>query len=572
MTINVSKTEKIIIVGLLIATVFASIGKILIGYDSDEGYVLAMGARMIQGDRLFDNMWELAQTNMIPAIIPIAIFKRVTGSFAGVAIFLRVLSTIFQFGIAYCMYCVLRRKYRFAAYAAIFAANILPRATQNFEYGYQSLIWMILFASITYYLYENDLNNCKKRFLIIVAAISYSISIMVYPTMLVSVLFILVFIVRDICEKKEDCRDYYLFIAICIITAASFFTYLFSYLTPNAFLQNLRLILQDNSHQNNGKLAMLFGWNENLEKYEQAIAIIAASVLGSFFSLWIFKKKVYIVVFVMAVSSIALMILNVTGIRPTGPFGFQIRYVLVAFSGASAVYKTKDTFLKRLWLLGGGVFTGALLGSNRGMPENAAFLYLSLISVILAVGKLIAEFEKKEKILGQVAVVLLVMSVIFIKGFTVRIEGTGPANIMENRCRIQGGPLQGIWVYSSYEDKYDSIRSELEKNIEDKEQVLYIGKDPIVNLILDDEHFVSTNVTSTPSFDEQWVSYFKMKEEKTPDLIVIDKEFEDLWGTFYETYPLGRYFQTIFPERILIEENQYIKIYRVTPKYVMQDD
>ena len=44
---------------LLAGTVLAAFLKIYIGMDNDESYIVTMGVRLLNGDRIFKEMWEL---------------------------------------------------------------------------------------------------------------------------------------------------------------------------------------------------------------------------------------------------------------------------------------------------------------------------------------------------------------------------------------------------------------------------------------------------------------------------------------------------------------------------------
>ena len=50
---------------LVLLSVFAGVTKIFTGFDIDEAYALAIPYRVLQGDRLFADMWEVHQTSFI---------------------------------------------------------------------------------------------------------------------------------------------------------------------------------------------------------------------------------------------------------------------------------------------------------------------------------------------------------------------------------------------------------------------------------------------------------------------------------------------------------------------------
>ena len=53
---------------LILLSVVAAVNQLLIGFDIDEGYAVSMPFRLLQGDHLFADMWEVHQTSaLLPA-------------------------------------------------------------------------------------------------------------------------------------------------------------------------------------------------------------------------------------------------------------------------------------------------------------------------------------------------------------------------------------------------------------------------------------------------------------------------------------------------------------------------
>ena len=137
---------------LLLAAFFTAICKIYIGMDHDESYIVVMGIRLLNGDRMFDTMWDLHMTSAWPAWLGTELFYRVTGSVDGLVVFLRILSVILQFAVAYIVYRILKKYFaqESAFLAAIVTAAFLPRATQNLEYGLLEMLFVILTSVLIY--------------------------------------------------------------------------------------------------------------------------------------------------------------------------------------------------------------------------------------------------------------------------------------------------------------------------------------------------------------------------------------------------------------------------------------
>ncbi|MBO6015435.1 MAG: hypothetical protein J6P60_02465, partial [Lachnospiraceae bacterium] len=107
-----SKTRKTeIIIGslLLIASILAAVAKILVGFDIDEGYALALPYRFLMGDRLFTQMWEVHQTSALFASVILYPFIRITGTTTCLVLYVRIVCTLLHLLVSACVYLTLKR-------------------------------------------------------------------------------------------------------------------------------------------------------------------------------------------------------------------------------------------------------------------------------------------------------------------------------------------------------------------------------------------------------------------------------------------------------------------------------
>lgn len=114
---------------LILLSVVAAVNQLLIGFDIDEGYAVSMPFRLLQGDHLFADMWEVHQTS---ALLPAAflwLFYQATGSTAYMVLYLRIVATLLHLGMTVLIYRK-TRKYLTADWSLLFALlylNLLPK-------------------------------------------------------------------------------------------------------------------------------------------------------------------------------------------------------------------------------------------------------------------------------------------------------------------------------------------------------------------------------------------------------------------------------------------------------------
>ena len=583
---------------LLAGTVLAAFLKIYIGMDNDESYIVTMGVRLLNGDRIFKEMWELHMTSAWPAGICAWIWVRLTGSFDGIVIFMRWVSTIAQCGTAIFVYAVIKKYFRqeTAFAAGIFVANFLPRATQNMEYGQLEMIFVLISVCLVFDVLmklrewqkkETQKGAMKYRIAAewCLSAVCYAVAVLAYPTILVSAPFLCYAIWRSLPEKKAAYSV--LFWGSCAVCAGFFLAFLFSYLTVPEFLDNLGGILSDGTHSDTMKMQ---SYGKQIMSVCGRIAMILAGAVA-LCTLYLItesvkkrknqpsgekikKQKNWLVsaeilgYASMASMALILMGLNLTGLRPSGAIGFQARYLLVTvlaavmmWSGtqrqrlsAGADRKTAEEDCGKrvqpanqrqlIWnifyLTGIGIYIGVMIGSNMGIEENASFLYLCVLVAIVLFMEQIPNLKKEEDACGKTAwkfaslcMGIFLVGVIFTKGYFVRITGTGPANITEERVVLEEGALKGIRVDQAYKEEYLEKRAEVSGETGEEDNALILCDNAIYNLSSRGT-FTSATCISTPVYNEEWVQYYRKEEHGMPTVLFLDRRKFTSLDTFRE--------------------------------------
>lgn len=555
-------------IALLILTLLAAAVKIFIGFDRDEAYIVVMGVRLLEGDRLFDTMWELHMTSAWPAFLGLYLFQAVTGSLEGAVIFLRIASTAIQFAAAWLAYRILRRyeSRNTAVLAGVFVANFLPRATQNLEYGLLEMLF-VLTAMLLIYDEWMKMGQGEKVCLwkIVGAGISYSLGVLAYPTILIS--FPVILTAMFLLQKKETrrLRLPLLFCAVCAVCAVIFLGYLLSYLTIPELLSNLQGILADGTHTDTVKTATYFV--QLLELCKRTVLIALGALLCTLcFYKW--EKRRELFWYCLLLSGAVIFIgFNVTGIRPSGVIGLQVRYLIAAILAVVFAVKMREKMITGLFLIPGiFVYAGAMIGSNMGFEENASFLYLTVLAAIVLMGRYARNASDASDTgndrktfcrIGTLCIAAFLCSIIFGKGCLVRITGTAPANIAQERVRIQGGILKGVYVYPEEADRYAEKEREIKAYSDTGDVVLYLGADAICNTFAEGA-FTSATCISTPAYNEEWVLYYENESHPGPTVVFLDRDLMESFADFQRT-EFGRYFAERYgiTEEDVIEEDAF---------------
>lgn len=566
---------------LLLAAFFTAICKIYIGMDHDESYIVVMGIRLLNGDRMFDTMWDLHMTSAWSAWLGTELFYRVTGSLDGLVVFLRILSVILQFAVAYIVYRILKKYFaqESAFLAAIVTAAFLPRATQNLEYGLLEMLFVILTSVLIYDVIRqaND-GGTVSWWKIVISAILFSVAVLAYPTIILAFPVYLVAACLLLNRKNAKWQVTLVFAGGCAICAGIFLVYILSYLSVPELLANIQGILSDGTHAEEGRMYS-YG-TQIISLLKRSVLFIAVSVAGYLCTKKWFPQKENILFYLLAVPTAVLVVSNVTGIRPSGAIGLQVRYLLAVVSGGIVYFaqKKKDRLLFWLFMVPGiAVYLGVMLGSNMGIEENASFLYLDLLAVVLLFSEYIidkktdsstgiscegAKYEVKwNQRVQQICLMIFVAGILFTRGYFVRITGTGPANITEHRVQMTDGALAGVYVYPEEAENYHEKEREIQSYSDSEDVILYLGGEALCNTFTEGK-FTSATCISTPVFNEEWVAYYENEKHPQPTVVFVDKEnvknLEDFLQTTFGRFLVEEY--GINPQNVVEEDKFYIAI------------
>jgi hypothetical protein len=564
---NIRHKGNLILILLAILTVISAVIKVQMEIDNDEMYVVTMGIRLLNGDRIFADMWELHMTSAWPAYLGLLLLRTVTGSLDGAVIFLRILSVIAQFAVSIAAYIILKRwnDRTPAALAALTIANFLPRASQNLEYGLLEMLFIVIAVVLLYDVVKRNGQSYKDRRTgdvtingnstrvgdyaeIIIAGVFYALGVLAYPTVILSFPVILV----GLYLLLRRLRLPVIFAVTCAVCALIFIIYVLSYMTPQEFAAAVNGMLMDGAHTGEYRLEANASQLITVAKRSTLIIIAAAVIYAVYITAknTVIKRRVNkeacdkmspvsgIISATLLSGALIMIVPNITGLRPSSPIGLQVRYIIVALAASYFVIKKKDSELLWLFLLPGlAIYAGVMAGSNMGFEENAAYLYLAAVALVLA-------YTSHNKAWFTACTSIFILSLIFCRGYLVRITNTEPANITETRIRIEGGALAGIMVYPEEAESLSAKEENIREYTDESDVMLYLGDQALCNTFTDGR-FTSATCISTPVFNEEWVDYYEDESHEQPTVIFVDRDNQDTWeeftGTAFGEYLADRY-------------------------------
>lgn len=548
-----SKVFDITIGILVLLSAIAAVVKIIVGFEMDEGFIIALGMRILNGEHWFKDMWEIYQTSSIFITPFLYVYRSIVGSLDGIVIFLRIVSTLIHILIACFVYKALVKHgedKKISFLMALVWFNLMPRSTQNIEYG----ILMDWFVTLSMFVL---LNACKKMDYYI-AGLWLALAVLAYPTVVI-IYPVMIFGIYKLSGKISYCINFTLG---CFTLAVITLIYVFVFISPADLIKTLPYIFMDASHS--GGTERLVKLLKELAKISVraglALAVAGIMTLGMKKVLKI-KTDVKEMILTNWITAFVLIIIaaEILG-RKSGVVGLQTRYIVVYFLGAyfyiNSASKRDRKILIYTWIPALFILMGVLCGSNLGIETNSSYLIPGLIASM----SMLLHGSNDKKLMMSAIVMFAFCSILY-RGYFVRNAGTSPCNVLEARVKVSDGIARGIWLKPEEKRKYDLEYQFMRDITDDTDRVLCLTSDPQMNL-MGNGSFTSVTSHGTVVYDEQWKSYYTKFDRILPTKVIIDKSYVTDTASFLENNIFGKWINSNY--KIEEETNDFIKLVPLT--------
>ena len=573
--------RKAVVSILIVLSVIAGATKIFTGFDIDEAYALAIPYRVLQGDRLFADMWEVHQTSFLLSFLFMKLFYFLTGEMTGVVLYMRIMATLLHLCISILVYGSVKKffgiKREYALLLGLAYYNFLPKWMINLDFSMEQLWFFTLFVICLFCagIFDGMKQNGGKRILwMAVSGLMLALDVLAYPGMVVLypvTIFMLLFK-----RKSGKWADVLSLTAGGFVAAVLFFVYIFSYMSPVELLEAVTKVFMDGSHQYDFATKLGLYASQWLEVLVQSAILLVPTLVFALVFHYLYKRLsweekwgclsfglLFCVCFEILVSGL----ITFAGVFVTwGPFRLQVRYIIqfvMAFclwksiychkkngkidgdvSGegktetVAGVFNREENAVLWLLLLSLATFAGILLASNVGPVSSSSYLVIGNLAFAALTLKGVEKRGRGMKTLAYAGAVLFILSLTMCKGYYMRNTEYVPGDISEPLSKVQEGPMAGIYVpqrdFARYTGDYETIQS----HTEDKDRVLFMGTEGLCNLYAHGKIVIPTTI-STPAFNEQWVEYFTLYPDKQPTVIFLAKNTVDDRDKFFVKNEFG---------------------------------
>lgn len=542
---------------LLFLVIVTTLKILFVGYDIDEQYAISMSYRLLKGDFPMRDMWEPHQTSGFLAAFLMLPYLALTGSTAGIVLYLRICGLFIHSLIAVLFYRQLNRI--LPVYAAIESKSCK---------SYSFLIACIYFFSLPKLMFLPEFSNMQLWFLMLIilclshyytlgrsdgkASLIYlagagfflALEVLSYPSTLilfpVCIYYILHYRSAQVNPGEPGSvfpagtsllKELAAFILPCAAGAFAFMGYLLTELSLQELISLLPIIASDGSHTssladklsvNGSSLLEILCFFAFYGIISLALSVLlrrkAASGNIAFSSLW---------GGLLLITTLAGQVLIwIFGNRyPNYPLVQYFFLPALVIFGVLCKIESSGRFYPFYIVIPLAAFAGIVLFTNHPLLVSAPFLG------ICAAGSFLCVLLRMDRHLPALRTVLLLWTAVLLFGNCYMIRTTGGLHytLFHPLSLMREGPAAGIIADTETVRKYNHTLALLKASVPEHANVFYAGTSSGLYLMQDME-FCTPSTISSPTFDEKVDTYFTMHTDKSPDYIICDAELADLNG------------------------------------------
>lgn len=605
------KINKLVWIGIwLFALALSLLGawkSIYISADIDESYTVTMACRLLKGDRLFWDMWELHQTSAVLYVPFVWLFQKVTGSVIGMLVFLRMTGVCIQGLLALFLYRTCRHymPFRWAGLLAILFFNFTPKHIQSPEYALMCC-WGLVLTMMSLLQFSKKQGSRHSFLYLFAAAIGLCVTVLSYPAavfLIFPFLAVIAYLTKAGCnrdgkqkrfgsERVQAWKNMGIFTVVCAAFGILFMAYVLSGATLEGLLKTLPYVFMDESHEQVMSEHILSHIRYLWDMLKITLPAVLLCHIGRvLFRKW--KKKEHclfasgLLVFQAAYALVQFHTIQNVNFLIFFPVILQTLVIGIYFYLSYEKTEQEKALFYTMIVPNLFLVAAVLLSSNLTANYSMSFFFPAVLAGLYMIvrafwenGSAQGADRKKKKLeepkrpeqaeetknrafslaMGRIVIVLFILvftgMVFTSRIFLVRYTATQRLNIFEPNYEAWHGVLSGIRLGDTDYRQYEWKTASLHEHVTKEDVFLYVGADMF--LYGETEAEIGTgNTISTPAFGEQLLAYYERFPERIPTVIFLDCEYTMDYRIWLEKEPFGSFIRENYGEP-LVEGPLYI--------------
>lgn len=524
-----SLSDKLGVVFIWFVALAVNIKYIFFSFDADEAYTAVMGYRMLQGDRLFIDMWEPHQTSAVIPYLLEKVFIFLTGSVDGVILWLNLWGALFFLAVSV-LIIVLLKPYvsnYVLHYMAAFFMVMRPKNVNMPSYANM----FIIFTTIFWLMMVKYALEKRRTYLLWAVPVAF-FAAMAYPSGALMVIPAAVIILVFSNEKLKDIlwsAGEYLLLAVLFFAGLCF-----CYKTgPKKLLNSILNAFAADSHYD----TPYKGW-PYFTSFVYCVGLILVLLFIAVIVYFASKKRVDIIkvtAFLIMVVMTLITVIIYLKFR-FNPLVFEWIYYYLAvliFAIAAGIIcffvKKPEPELRVIYLcgmlVGLFVFIGCMLLTNLPLITIMAYTSLPVICSFITISNTCKKTESGFFVKKQTFALLCILGVVSFQQLFLACDQAGNVRTILNiETFIENGPEKGTGSVFSYSERVLEGYKEWEENVSSSDSVLLGNTRPfmLTAYMYGDFKISNYSTISTPSFDtERLEQYWTDFPERRPTVIAI---------------------------------------------------
>lgn len=498
-----------------------------LSYDGE--YQIATAYRLLQGDKMFLEMWEPNQTSVFLPAALMWIYMKLFHTTTGIALYLQICGILIRGALAYFLYRTLREDLeRPLAYGiALFYFMISPKDYAIPEYGNLQL-WFatLLFCCLSAYLKR------QKPYLLVLSALWLCLEALTYPSCAIVLFGVLLLLAFYTTHKR---RDILIVTGICAVLGLAFLCYLLFTIGTSTFMECITGMLAIEPTHTVSGISKIQGYLLSLLKI--TAILVSAGAAGFLVSLILqhirkdhVEKQLRPALWLLCCSAIMLagFLLNILSVDNRSAYSIILLFIM-----GSGFWNrnTLDGRKKQLYvcgsMIGGFSLLATLILTDHPMiTVSVPFGLLAAAAALIPIREKIcqstyAPLRKRFYHCFLGFMILLAFRCVYIR---VPLSGKGQiCATFSDMSIVRTGPALGIISNEEGVCIQRDSYPEWQEHIQPGSKVWIVGSVvDMLGYLYRDVEVAGPSTMSTPSYNETVLEYWRLNPDKYPDVIVAE--------------------------------------------------
>ena len=536
-----------------------------LGYDGE--YQISMSYRLLQGDKMFLEMWEPHQTSVFLTAGLMWIYRSLFHTTTGIVVYLQVCGILVRGGIAVCLYRVLRNDLdeSVAFFMGLLYFMLSPKDYALPEFSNQQL-WFatLMLCCLWAYLKKG------KRSLLVLGALWLCLDVLAYPSCVILYLGAVAILALYSSRKWGD---------ILILTGvcaggAILVGGLFLRIDPEVLMQCISGMLALEPTHTGSLLSKLSSYLKDFGEILLVIAAAGGAGLGLTIptgKIWDVRgdarqpQKRWMWILCCAVVMLAGFLVNILSAERRNAYSIIFIFLIgvgLWFRGSLSGRESQAYVCGSM--IGGLEFLATLTLTDLPVKDSVVYGLLAIVFALIPIGKQVEEMGNLfiRKGIHAVAVGFLVLLAFRCVYIRTPLTGRGQiCSVLSDLSVVRSGPALGLITNEEGACIQRDSYPEWEKLIHQGDKVWIVGGVlGTMGYLYEDVEVAGPSTMSTPYYSEAILEYWRLNPGKIPDVVVAESyQGELVWDLQRNQWLMDWLREVYCPEQVV--EGKYWMYY-----------